>query len=274
MRLIRTFQVVGEQMAMQMVDGVRVQIARIRNGLRGGDPHHKAAREPRTARDRDAIEFVEVHAGFVHRKLDHRVERFGMFSTCDLRNDAAVLAVEFILTGQNIRFARPAVDHDGRCRIIARSFDAEETHAVRIRDRRSPPLNAQSVDGARAAWIAIVLVVVSLPHAIEDFAFGEPARVGVAPIIALCALLVAYAVQGLGAWLALRENPWGGRFIAATGFVWFVGALVIHGPEIRAQGWQWRFGLTSIGELMLIVIASALAMWYGLIAAQSASRRH
>jgi regulator of protease activity HflC (stomatin/prohibitin superfamily) len=69
-------------------------------------------------------------------------------------------------------------------------------------------LNAQSVDGARAAWIAIVLVVVSLPHAIEDFAFGEPARVGVAPIIALCALLVAYAVQGLGAWLALRENPW------------------------------------------------------------------
>jgi hypothetical protein len=142
----------------------------------------------------------------------------------------------------------------------------------RIITRWKPTLSKTSADNVRAAWIAIVLVVVSLPHAIEDFAFGEPARVGVAPFVALCALIAAYAVQLLGAWLVVRGNPWGGRGIAAAGFVWFVGALVIHGPEVRAQGLHWRFGLTSIGELLLIVIASALGMWYGLIAAQTASR--
>ena len=56
--------------------------------------------------------------------------------------------------------------------------------------------------------------------------------------------------------------------VAATGLVWFAGALLLHGPEIRSQGLQWRFGLTSVGELLLIVIASALAIWYGVIAAQ------
>jgi hypothetical protein len=124
------------------------------------------------------------------------------------------------------------------------------------------------IDGTRAAWIAIVLVVVSVPHTLEDFAFGEPARVGVAPAIAVCALIVAYAAQLTGAWLALRGSRWGGRLVAATGLVWFAGALLLHGPEIRSQGLQWRFGLTSVGELLLIVIASALAIWYGVIAAQ------
>jgi hypothetical protein len=130
-------------------------------------------------------------------------------------------------------------------------------------------LSEHSIDGTRAAWIAIALIVVSVPHAIEDFAFGEPARVGIAPGIALGALLVSYSVQSIGAWLALRENPWGGRFIAATGFVWFLGALLVHGPEIRAEGQHWRFGPTSVGELLLVEIVSALAMWYGFIAAQS-----
>jgi hypothetical protein len=134
-------------------------------------------------------------------------------------------------------------------------------------------LSDHRIEGTRAAWIAIVLVLVSVPHAIEDFAFGEPARVGVAPGIALCALLVSISVQLTGAWLALRENPWGGRFIAATGFVWFLGALLVHGPEISADGLHWRFGPTSVGELLLVVIASALAMWYGAIAAQSGSEK-
>jgi hypothetical protein len=133
-------------------------------------------------------------------------------------------------------------------------------------------LSTRSIDGTRAAWIALALVVVSVPHAIEDFAFGEPARVGVAPAVALCALLAAYATQLTGAWLALRGNLWGGRLIAATGLVWFIGALLVHGPEVRAQGLHWRFGLTSVGELIMIVILSALAMWYGAVAAQSGTR--
>jgi hypothetical protein len=142
----------------------------------------------------------------------------------------------------------------------------------RIISRQTPALSQSSSVHRRAAWAAIALVVVSLPHALEDFAFGEPMRVGVAPAVAVCALLAAYAVQLTGAWLALHDRPSGGWLVAAAGMVWLTGALLVHGPEIRAQGLHWRFGLTSVGELLLIVIASALAMWYGAVAAQTATR--
>ena len=134
-------------------------------------------------------------------------------------------------------------------------------------------MSVRSEDGNRAAWLAIVLLVVSVPHALEDFAFREPARLGVAVGAALSALLVVYAMQLAGAWLAVGANPWGGRLVAAAGLIWFVGALMIHGPEIRAVGSTWRFGPTSIGGVMLIVVAGALSMWYGSIASQRAARR-
>lgn len=110
-----------------------------------------------------------------------------------------------------------------------------------------------------------------LPHVLEDFTFGEPARVGVSTGAALSALLVAYALQLAGAWLAVTGNRWGGRLVAATGLVWFAGAVVIHGPEIVANGLSWRYGATSVGEVILLVAAAALAMWYGTVAAQSGS---
>ncbi|HEY5094445.1 MAG TPA: hypothetical protein VII69_04915 [Candidatus Eremiobacteraceae bacterium] len=133
-------------------------------------------------------------------------------------------------------------------------------------------MSTRSADGVRAAWIAIALIVVSLPHVLEDFTFGEPARVGVSTVAAVSVLLAAYALQLFGALLAFRDDPWGGRLVAALGLVWFVGALAIHGPEILAQGLSWRFGTTSVGEAALVVAAAVLAMWYGSTAAQSGSR--
>lgn len=117
-----------------------------------------------------------------------------------------------------------------------------------------------------------MLLVVSIPHAMEDFTFGEPARVGVPASVALTALLAAYIAQLFGAWLALRGDAWGGRIVAVMGIVWVVGAILIHGPEIRALGVSWRFGIPSIGGVALIVVAGALAIWYGALAAQSGSR--
>ena len=133
-------------------------------------------------------------------------------------------------------------------------------------------MNRRSTGGVRAAWISIVLLVVSIPHAIEDFTFGEPTRVGVPASVALTALLAAYIAQLFGSWLALRGSAWGGRIVALMGAVWVVGAIAIHGPEIRALGVSWRFGIPSIGGVALIVVAGALAIWYGALAAQTGSR--
>ena len=119
------------------------------------------------------------------------------------------------------------------------------------------------VAGVRAAWSAIVLLVVSLPHVIEDFSVAEPAHVGVPAFAALTVLLVAYASQLFGAWLAVRGSAWGGRIIAVAGGVWVAGAIFIHGPEISAAGMHWRSGAPSVAGVALVVVAGALAIWFG-----------
>jgi hypothetical protein len=133
-------------------------------------------------------------------------------------------------------------------------------------------LSARSVDRIRAAWIALALVVVSLPHVLEDFGVGEPERIGVSFGVALSVLLVAYALQLVGAWLALRDSPWGGRIIAPVGLIWVIGAVVIHGPGIVAEGVNWRSGPTSFVEVLLVVLVGALAMWFGFRASVSTER--
>jgi hypothetical protein len=124
-------------------------------------------------------------------------------------------------------------------------------------------LSSSSVDGTRAAWISVVLIVVSVPHVIEDFTFREFAPIRAAAILAVCTI---YAAQLIGAWLALRSNPWGGRLIALTGAIWIVRALGRHGHDIMASGLAWRFGLVSIGDVVLIGIVAGLALWYGGVA--------
>jgi hypothetical protein len=124
----------------------------------------------------------------------------------------------------------------------------------------------------RAAWSAIVLLVVSLPHVIEVFSAAEPAHLGVPAFAALTVLLTAYLAQLFGAWLAFRGSGWGGRIIAVVGAVWVAGAVLIHGPEIQANGLHWRSGAPSIAGVALLVVAGALAVWYGALAAKSSSR--
>jgi drug/metabolite transporter (DMT)-like permease len=85
-------------------------------------------------------------------------------------------------------------------------------------------------------------------------------------------LLTAYVAQLFGAWLALRGIGWGGRIIALVGAVWVVGALLIHGPEIRVDGLHWRSGALSIAGVILVIVAGAFATWYGALASQSSSR--
>ena len=133
-------------------------------------------------------------------------------------------------------------------------------------------MSAHSVDDVRAAFFAIALIVVGLPHVLEDFAVGEPARYGVAIGVAVSVLLAAYGAQVIGAWLAMRGNPSGGRIIATVGLIWIAGALVLHGPEVWAEGLHWRSGPMSLVEVTLLVVVAALAVWYGAKASQSGSR--
>jgi drug/metabolite transporter (DMT)-like permease len=107
---------------------------------------------------------------------------------------------------------------------------------------------------------------------IEDFSVAEPARAGVPAFVALAVLLAAYVAQLFGASLAVRGIAWGGRIIAVVGAIWVVGAVLIHGPEIRVDGLHWRSGALSIAGVVLVIAAGVLATWYGVLASQSSSR--
>jgi drug/metabolite transporter (DMT)-like permease len=133
-------------------------------------------------------------------------------------------------------------------------------------------LSVRPSGGVRAALSSIVLLVVSLPHVIEDFSVAEPARAGVPAFAALTVLLAAYVAQLFGASLAVRGIAWGGRIIAVVGAIWVVGAVLIHGPEIRVDGLHWRSGALSIAGVVLVIAAGVLATWYGVLASQSSSR--
>jgi hypothetical protein len=115
----------------------------------------------------------------------------------------------------------------------------------------------------RAAWpilLTLLLVAATIPHAIEDFRFGEFARFGVSTSAATWALVIVYAVQLAGMILAARASTAGYLLLAAAGLVWCVGAIAIHGPEVVASG-SYRNGLESkalIGAIIALGAAAAV----------------
>jgi len=130
------------------------------------------------------------------------------------------------------------------------------------------PLTAHRSAHLRAGLLSLVLLVATLPHVLEDFEFREPARLGVSVWAAVIVLCAAYAVQIFGAVLCLRGSIWGLRLVIATSLVWAIGALAIHAPEIAAAGVSWRFGFTSIADVVLIVTLAAATTVLGLSAAK------
>jgi len=135
-----------------------------------------------------------------------------------------------------------------------------------IRETDFVPLTMRSSAFVSAGLLSIVLLVATLPHVLEDFEFREPARFGISVWVAVTALCVAYAVQIFGAVLCLQGRIWGLRLVVATALLWAIGALAIHAPEIAAARAAWRFGFTSIADVVLIVVLAAATAVLGLSA--------
>ncbi len=121
----------------------------------------------------------------------------------------------------------------------------------------------------RAGWLTVVLAIAALPHVLEDFEFREPANHNVPVWAAIAALVVAYLLQILGAFLCFRGRPWGARLVVFTALTWVGGALIVHGPEIAAAGAAWRFGFTSIADVVLIVVIALVTAATGVAALRS-----
>ena len=118
----------GEEVAVQMVDRVERQAGRERERFRRGDADDEAADESRPGRDGDAVELAERDAGARQRVVDRRGEQRGVPAGGDLGHDPAVLRVELVLVGRDVREHAHAVAHDGGRGVVARRLDPEQQH--------------------------------------------------------------------------------------------------------------------------------------------------
>ena len=115
----------------------------------------------------------------------------------------------------------------------------------------------------------LVLIPLTIPHVVEDLQYHEFDRFGISPLGALIAAAVADALGGCGIFYAARRAPIGFVLIAFTGFLWGLGALYVHGPELLAHG-PYRHGVISKLLEIAIVITGMLSGFLALasIAAQ------
>lgn len=119
--------------------------------------------------------------------------------------------------------------------------------------------------------LSLLLFFFTVPHTLEDFALGEPAKAGIsAPFLAL-AVAGFFALQGLALFWSGRGRSWGYVLHVALGAFWAITAGVAQLPNIVAPG-AYRYGAISVLYVFGIVIVGALLALVSLWALRSAKR--
>jgi len=117
--------------------------------------------------------------------------------------------------------------------------------------------------------VTLVLMGVSLPHALEDFHYGDLMRLGIDRPVGIALLCSAYALQIAGVVLILRSRRSGSVLLAVMGGVWCVGAAMIHGHDMLFAGPTYRHGMISrLLELCIVILGGLAAIIGGRLAKQ------
>jgi hypothetical protein len=122
-----------------------------------------------------------------------------------------------------------------------------------------------------AATIALVLI--TLPHALEDFHYGDLSRLGIALPAGVAILASAYALQLIGIILTWRGRRSGPALLGVMGAVWCIGAIAIHGHDLLFAGPDYRHGFVSKALEVLIIALGAICALLGALSVRSASTR-
>jgi hypothetical protein len=119
--------------------------------------------------------------------------------------------------------------------------------------------------------LSLLLFFFTVPHTLEDFALGEPAKAGIsAPLLAF-AVAGFFALQGLALFWTGRGSSWGYGLHAAVGVFWAVTAGAAQLPNILAPG-AYRYGAISVLYVVGIVIVGVLLALVSLWAWRAAKR--
>ena len=94
--------------------------------------------------------------------------------------------------------------------------------------------------------LSLLLVFFALPHTLEDFATGEPAKAGVSAYVLAYVIAGMFALQGAGLfWIGRQMRP-GYIVHAFVGLFWPIAAGSAQLPKILSQGLTYRAGFISL----------------------------
>lgn len=119
--------------------------------------------------------------------------------------------------------------------------------------------------GQRVALLSLLLIFFALPHTLEDFATGEPAKAGVpAPLLATVVSTI-FAVQALGLyWLGQQRRL--GLFVhLGIGLFWPVASGLAQMPTILS-GEPYRAGAISVAYVAGMIVVGLLLLVSALMA--------
>ncbi len=118
---------------------------------------------------------------------------------------------------------------------------------------------------ARIVLLSLLLMFFAIPHTLEDFALGEPAKAGV-PIAAL-ALVIALlvALQALGIYWLGQGQYRGAVVHLVIGLFWPVASGTAQLPTILS-GAPYRFGAISLLYVGGMIVVGALVFGAALAA--------
>ena len=100
--------------------------------------------------------------------------------------------------------------------------------------------------GRGVVVLSVLLFFFALPHTLEDFATGEPAKAG-APVFLLAYVIAGmFALQGLGLFWIGRQMRRGFAIHAFLGLFWPAASAAAQLPAILSQGIGYRAGFISV----------------------------
>ena len=112
-------------------------------------------------------------------------------------------------------------------------------------------------------WVVIVSaasLLVTLPHAFEDFVYGVPQGFGLSVMTAGFLVAIGYLIQMIGMLLALKGRQTGLVILLLIGLGWTVGAVLDHLPEILQTGPYRQGTISKVMELLIIQIGLILVV--------------
>ncbi len=119
--------------------------------------------------------------------------------------------------------------------------------------------------GQRVVLLSILLIFFALPHTLEDFATGEPAKAGVPAAVLATVISLIFSAQALGLyWLGQKQRR--GLFVhAGIGLFWPVASGFAQLPTIL-NGTPYRSGFISVGYVAGMIVVGLLLLVSSLVA--------